>query len=41
MAALSGECAAIATEERDMNERLYELYNLSADERLLVESGRR
>jgi hypothetical protein len=41
VAALSRECAAIVTEERAMNERLYELYNISADERLLVESGRR
>ncbi len=41
VSALATECRAIDTEERAMNERLYELYNLSPDERLLVESARR
>jgi len=38
--ALAAETQAIETEERQMNERLFDLYDLTADERLLVESGR-
>ncbi|MEO7027723.1 MAG: hypothetical protein ABI056_09240 [Caulobacteraceae bacterium] len=33
--------AEIAAAERAMNERLYELYNLTEQERLLVENDRR
>ncbi|NDV88884.1 hypothetical protein GTW51_19545, partial [Aurantimonas aggregata] len=35
--ALSAQTTAIAAAERAMNEALFELYDLSADERLLVE----
>lgn len=35
--ALMAETEAIRDSEREMNERLYQLYNLSTDERLLVE----
>jgi hypothetical protein len=37
VAALSAQTTAIAAAERAMNEALFELYDLSADERLLVE----
>ncbi len=36
---LAQETLAISAGERDMNERLFALYDLSAEERLLVESG--
>jgi hypothetical protein len=37
VAALIDETDAIRTMETEMNERLYGLYNLSADERTLIE----
>ncbi len=37
--ALASECGAIAAAEREMNERLFDLYRLSPDERLLVETS--
>lgn len=40
VAALAAEVAAIADAEAAMNARLYELYGLSEEERLLVESDR-
>ncbi|HKH95757.1 MAG TPA: hypothetical protein VKA39_04460, partial [Beijerinckiaceae bacterium] len=40
VAALAEEVAAIASDERAMNEALYELYRLSPDERNLVENER-
>ena len=40
VAALAEEIAAIETDERAMNELLYELYQLSPEERNLVENER-
>lgn len=38
VAAFAEESAAIEAAEREMNERLYDLYSLSSDERLLVDN---
>ena len=40
VAVLTDEAAAVASEERDLNEILFRLYGLSAEERNLVENGR-
>ncbi len=40
VAALAVECAAIAAEEQAMNDRLADLYGLSASERILVDGAR-